>query len=124
MSGLQNNPLKGRQAKKLPSSIDRAADYVSADRGRPSPEIPPQAQAAEPVKRSTKAVPASKQQVSAYVDRNVLAAARNAQYSVQSEPSAPDNWSEYVTAALDTYTRTLQERFNGGASYPERPERK
>ena len=123
MSGLQNNPLKGRQAKKLPSSIDRAADYVSADRGRPSSENPPQAQA-EPVKRSTKVVPASKRQISAYVDRKVLLAARNAQYSVQSEPSAPDNWSGYVEAALDAYTRILQDRFNGGKAYPERPERK
>lgn len=122
MSGLQNNPLKPKgQAKKLTSSIDRAADYV-VDRAR-TETAAPQAQQ-PPAKRSTKVVPASKQQISAYVDRDVLLAARNAQYSVQSEPSAPDNWSEYVTAALDAYTRSLQGRLNGGEPYPVRPERK
>ncbi|MGK9274538.1 hypothetical protein KXR83_26450 [Williamsia muralis] len=125
MSGLQNNPLKPKgQAKKLTSSIDRAADYV-ADRATESPAPPPPQQRQQPpAKRSTKVVPASKQQISAYVDRDVLIAARNAQYSVQSEPTAPDNWSEYVTAALDAYTRSLQARLNDGEPYPARPERK
>lgn len=129
MSGLQNNPLKPkeREPKKLTSSIDRAADFI-ADRGHQTPPVAADTKPVKdhpaPTKRSTKVVPVSKQQISAYVDRAVLSAARNAQYSVQSVPSAPDNWSEYVTAALDAYTSALQDRLNGGKAYPARPERK
>lgn len=149
MAGLRNNPLNARRPLSAVERAEQAMEAAAAtpatvgegvatpQQQKPlvpealAPVTPPPAAvlSSEPApltapptpKKSTKVVPAQKTQVTAYVNRDVDNASRNAEYGLRSTPGAPDNYSEYVTEALRFYTSHVERTYNDGQPFAQRP---
>ncbi len=74
-----------------------------------------------PVRRKAwgyKQPPASKRQISVYVERDVADAARDAVHALTGREEGPPNLSALYQAGIASEVRRLQETFNDGKPFP------
>lgn len=103
--------------------ITRGRDQVdqSDQTDRPDPADPADAGTGGPRKPKAwgrKQPPATKTQVSVYLDKDVAAASRDAIHALSGVDGAPANLSALYQAGITSEVERLQELHNGGKPFP------